>query len=376
MNSVTTAHAIAAREGTVDGAQPDEPTDVLFFSRGRGRGHAIPDLAIAESLKQRAPEIRLTFASYGTGAETLKQSAWSVIDLGLPEENRFVPTCLRAHDLIRSRKPSVVVSHEEFAALPAAKMNGIPSIYLGDWFPPGSSAPADALQCASAMIVMDQKGALPPPRYAVPPTRFVGPVVRPMAYSLADRDRARDELGIARNSTVVSVVPGSWATEQRAPIAPLVFPAFAALKRKDKRLFWLSRTDADALRSMSSKLDGVTVLSDGHPVERIFVASDVVITKGNRGTCLDAASLGIATVSLSFGQNPVDELLMLKVRSNVTLSAKTTSPERLLAEIERVLSLDARQRLAPLNYHGHGGQIAAEVVEQEIRRLAHGTVPI
>lgn len=44
---------------------------VLSFSRGRGRGYAIPDVAIREELLDVEPSITLRFVSYGTGAETI-----------------------------------------------------------------------------------------------------------------------------------------------------------------------------------------------------------------------------------------------------------------------------------------------------------------
>ena len=43
-------------------------TKILFFSRGRGRGHAIPDMQIAKELERQDSEIEIRFVSYGTGA--------------------------------------------------------------------------------------------------------------------------------------------------------------------------------------------------------------------------------------------------------------------------------------------------------------------
>jgi hypothetical protein len=44
------------------------PVDVLFFARGRGRGHAVPDTAIVDELLQLSPDLNVCFASYATGA--------------------------------------------------------------------------------------------------------------------------------------------------------------------------------------------------------------------------------------------------------------------------------------------------------------------
>src|SRR5580692_6414558 len=74
--------------------------DILFFSRGRGRGHAIPDIAIMQEVVSRRPDISWSFASYGTGAETFKFHDYQALNLELPDENLFFPTLIRASELI------------------------------------------------------------------------------------------------------------------------------------------------------------------------------------------------------------------------------------------------------------------------------------
>jgi hypothetical protein len=43
-------------------------------------------------------------------------------------------------------------------------------------------------------------------------------------------------------------------------------------------------------------------------IERIMVACDVAVTKANRKTLLELHHLGIPSVTLSHGSNPIDEL--------------------------------------------------------------------
>src|SRR5687768_3344241 len=109
-------------------------TRALFFSRGRGHGHAIPDMAIVDELESLAPEIAVSFASYATGAATFKAANRSVFNMGLAENNGFLETLFKACDLILDQKPNIIISHEEFAALPAARLAGIPSIFISAWF--------------------------------------------------------------------------------------------------------------------------------------------------------------------------------------------------------------------------------------------------
>src|SRR5260370_14131139 len=95
---------------------------VLFFSRGRGRGHAIPDIEILQELRQIDSGIEVQFVSYATGAETFKAEGHGVVDLALPEDNGFVETTIVAYRTILEFRPKVVISHEEFAALVAARL--------------------------------------------------------------------------------------------------------------------------------------------------------------------------------------------------------------------------------------------------------------
>jgi len=63
--------------------------ELLFFSRGKGRGHAVPDAAIARELVALSPGVEIHFISYSVGATTLRDLGWNVVDLGLPEDPPF-----------------------------------------------------------------------------------------------------------------------------------------------------------------------------------------------------------------------------------------------------------------------------------------------
>src|SRR6187399_2767643 len=95
---------------------------ILFFSRGRGRGHAIQDIGIVRALEAMRPDLEVRFVSYGTGAETFRAFDISLIDLDLPDYGGVVDTSVLAGKLIGWLQPDLVVSHEEFPAIPAAKI--------------------------------------------------------------------------------------------------------------------------------------------------------------------------------------------------------------------------------------------------------------
>ena len=76
----------------------------LFFSRGKGRGHAVPDAVIAADLAAMDPTGEITFASYGTGHATLRDLGCAVIDLDLPEDDPLWNTVGSVVDLLRDER--------------------------------------------------------------------------------------------------------------------------------------------------------------------------------------------------------------------------------------------------------------------------------
>src|SRR4051794_15876315 len=106
----------------VESATRESPrVRVLFFSRGRGHGHAIPDMEIASSLLKQAPGLQIRFVSYATGARTFRERGEEVIDVKLSETPSFTDTILAFHTVLQNESPDAIISHEEFGALVAAE---------------------------------------------------------------------------------------------------------------------------------------------------------------------------------------------------------------------------------------------------------------
>jgi hypothetical protein len=72
-----------------------EKRKILFFTRGRGRGHAVRDLAILAELRRQAPHIESVFVSYAAGASTLAEAGLDVIDLKLADDAPFLEVVIR-----------------------------------------------------------------------------------------------------------------------------------------------------------------------------------------------------------------------------------------------------------------------------------------
>jgi UDP:flavonoid glycosyltransferase YjiC (YdhE family) len=310
---------------------------MLFFSRGRGRGHAIPDLAIAQALQTLAPEVKIVFASYATGAETFRKCGREVVDMALPESNSYLPTLLACDALIRRITPDIIVSHEEFAAIVAARLSNRPGIFLSAWLPNSPGIIADSLAYADALIILEEPGVFSSPGTLQVEPRFVGHLQRELKYTKEDRLRAREELALPASATVITVVSSGFATEDKAPILATVTEAFGALAVAEKRLVWVAGSDSRLVAQKTAALAGVRVVEYHSPIEQLLAASDVVITKGTRGITLEAASLAVPSISLSHGLNPVDDLLVPRVPSNLSLNARAVTGRILAEYISRLL---------------------------------------
>ena len=311
---------------------------VLLFSRGRGSGHAIPDIAIVEELQKLRDDVDLRFVSYATGAATLSERGYDVIDLNLPERNPVLETMVRAAKIIGGLGPQLVVSHEEFTALPAAKIFDLPTVMITDWFVEPEKFSMQTLQYADEIIFIDDSGIFEEPPYVSGRVQYVGPVLRPFEYSRADRERARRELDLPDDAVVISMLPGSSATEAREPVYDLVMPAFQQLEAPNKRLIWIAGTDHDMLGEKTKDIPGVLVKESDWQMDRLMVASDLAITKTNRKTSMELAALGIPSISLSDGSNRINVRRLEQIPTNCGLVVKEIDSEKLRLAIEASLS--------------------------------------
>ena len=309
--------------------------DMLFFSRGRGRGHAIPDMAIMQEIIKNEINFNWNFVSYATGADTFRSLGYTVHDLELPEENQFLATLSRIYGILNDCKPKLIVAHEEFSALVAAKLLKIPSIFITDWYMNETSIYMQPLEYAEQIIFLENQGVFDEPSYVKGKVQYVGPFVRDMAYSSSDRIRARSEMGLNDDATVIACLPGGWATESRAPIAELLVAAFEKICSKYKKMFWVAGKDVENLRQITSTNNDIILTDQIWPIEKLMVACDLVITKGNRGTILEASHLAIPSISLSHGLNPVEDYIVPRFASNLPLRVKGMNPEFLASCIEK-----------------------------------------
>lgn len=307
--------------------------DVLFFSRGRGRGHAIPDLAVLRDLRTLCPDVRVQFVSYAVGADVFRAAGEPVIDLGLPEMNPLLETVIRAVQVMRRTSSACVVSHEEPAALAAARICGRPALFMSHWYPLPPDPTAQALQYADRVLFMEHEGLFPEPPEIAGRIDYVGPVLRHLDVRRADRELIRAELGVGGDDVLLLMLAGS-PDESVTPTIELVLHAFESLSTDRKQLIWVSSKNQQQLRNKIRHRPGVRIIDTDWQLERLMVACDVAITKGTYNIGRELSALGVPTVVLSHGYNPIDDLFARRLDGCRFLWARETSATELAKLIE------------------------------------------
>jgi hypothetical protein len=297
----------------------------IFVTRGRGRGHAVPDMAIVRELERIQPGLDIHFVSYSGGARALRSSGYDVIDLQMPDEPSLWVAVIAQTRIIGGLEPELIIAHEEPPALIAAKTFLVPCIFITDFFQDPNSLFTRAIEYASSIIFTAEPGIYTEPPFLAPPVHYVGPAVRRFEYGRTGRERARRELGVPAGATVVLCQPGNWP-EAQAPVAQLLMEAWDSLPYPSKRLIWLAGRDYKMLRARFHGRTGVTVIEEDWEIGRLFAASDLLITKANRLTVYEAASLGLPSISISSGLNWPDDAAVARVRSNTALHVRGLTP--------------------------------------------------
>jgi len=336
--------------------------DVLFFSRGRGRGHAIPDMALATELRRLIPGVKIGFVSYGTGAETLRDNGYKVTDLGIGEDSPLLETIIQCTRALGRLRPSLVVAHEEFGALPAGEVFRLPTLFVTDWFSDPNSLFMLALKYAKEVIFIQERGIFTEPPYLKDKVHYVGPVVRQFEYQKSDAPRARNELGIQTDSKVIVYLPGSF-TEAQAPLTELLVAAFDRLACNSKHLICIAGRDYEVVSQRFLCRKDITVRKEDWQLDRLIVASNLAITKGTRTTLQELYTLGIPSISISYGLNWIDDVLANRIPSNTPLDARSIDSEALASCMAQCLArAETGQRdrvsLVPNGMHNAAARIA------------------
>jgi hypothetical protein len=243
----------------------------------------------------------------------------------MPDEPALWDATIAHTGAVRYLRPALVVAHEEPLALIAARIYQIPCVFITDFFQDPTSLFMRALDYAREIIFTAEPGIYTEPPFLRPPIHYVGPAVRRFEYGRADRERARRELGVPSDTVVVVCQPGNWP-EAQVPMAQLLADAWDALACAPRLLIWLAGRDHQMLRACFEGRSDIEIVEEDWQIDRLFAASDLLITKANRLTVYEAASLGVPSISISSGVNWPDDAAVARVRSNTAIHLRGLAP--------------------------------------------------
>ena len=301
----------------------------------------MPDAAIADELREAPIDVEITWISYAVGAATLRALGQTVIDLDLPEHNDFFETLKRLEPIVCDRRPDIIVSHEEFCALPVAKQLGIRNVLLTDWLWSADRLSTNAASFADEILFLDEPGYFPIPDSLIEKVSFVGTVFRRMDIRGLNMSTCRQRRGLRMDEPVLLVVPGGADihSETRAPLFDALCAAVIGTGLDHLQVLWVvGDPDYSALAETTEVKNGrVRLLRPHWEFTETLLAADVVLTKSNRTPLLECEVLGIPTISISWGYNFIDDFRIEQIATNKVLRGQTLIPSELTAAIEDAL---------------------------------------
>ena len=206
-------------------------------------------------------------------------------------------------------------------------MRGVPSIFLSAWLPQQGTIGAESLLLCDSILVLEEPGIFSAPSGASSVLIHTGPIRRAVKFTAQDRAALRRKNDMSPDTFFLVVVPGGGTSESETPILNLVLSAFDSISAEKKKLAWVSTKDFSVIHEEFLGSTVFNAIKYFDPIEELIAMADIVITKGSRGISHDAQSVGVPSISISFGKNPVDDLLVPRIRNNVSLYARATTPD-------------------------------------------------
>ena len=350
---------------------------ILYFSRGRGFGHAIPDLMVVDRLESLRPDVNITLGSYADGLKAISSNGRSALDLEMELDDEYTQKELSAlQRIIPSVEPDLIVTHEVFYALPVARKYNIPSVLITHWFfeelgdmTAFTGLLARFFNCATEIVIRDiESGHTVPPTLKVP-VSFIGPILR-TAEPLEDRGLSvRQELGVPADLPLIFVSMGGNSQSRRKEMLASAVETYMELDRKQYGLILIAGEDADYYRQKLIDFPYAVVKSWDWNILRLQAVSTLAITRGSFGTLCELARLGVPSISIIDGGNAVDTFHVMNLKRlgiTVPVDFDEITENRLTTLVESILNSPQNQQemaqAASVYQYDNAYQTAADII--------------
>ncbi|MCC6442523.1 MAG: radical SAM protein [Armatimonadetes bacterium] len=319
---------------------------IVYFVSGQRIEFAARALAIVDELYKLYPGIDVQFVSYGKGVEGLNGERAKVIGVNIAQKHNFFEIMKDVANIIHQQRPFLAICDSEFAPLPAFKFFGIPTIFIANWFSGADDFTMQTLSYADTILFDGSKELFKIPEYLINKVKYINRLHRNFAYFKDDRERARDELELDPQATIISVFPEIW-NEKIVPSFELVMSAFDQLPKGHQLLLWVTSGENEIVHSTNKS---VVFRQSDKLNEHLIVASDLVISKCDYMLMRDLEALNIPAIILTSGFNTIGELYANNTPNFLSLSLRTLTTDMLLKTIQNVLE---RPKVYPSNPSNH-----------------------
>ena len=326
---------------------------ILYFSRGRGYGHAIGDMEVIRELKKSDVPLDISIVSYAHGYEAFVKNGFTEIkNLYLDYENEFFSPqgLLRTQQLIKSVRPDLIVANEMFNVLPLAREHGLPAVLITHWFfeavRPKPTVLSLFMACANHIIFGDLEDFHEKPPGLKASVSFVGPIMREIESSSQDRNLLKKELGFEKTDKIILVSFGGGFDRvghglKKGKITfQKIYQAFDQLKIRNLKLILLAGRLYEYAISKFNSTD-VTILRESWDLDKLMAASDLAIVRGSYRTLCELAVIGTPAICIPFLKgNLVDEMHIRnfeRLGTINTLEMEELTLKNLVENIQRIL---------------------------------------
>ena len=326
---------------------------------GGTAGHVLPALAVAEglvALGHSQTEIHYVGATRGVEAQLLPPTgfAYTLFDVvgfqrSLTRRNlAFLPKMIAARRaairLLRSLKPSVVVSVGGYASLPAvlaARRLDIPVVVVSYDRRPGRASRLAASRAAACAVAF--------PDSPLPHAVYTGAPLRRAIVEVdrrRDREAARRELGVPEDRFFVVVMGGSLGSGALNTVVKTYVES-----HRDRRDVAIRHICGERfVNEMPPPTDGSAgilydVIGFEERMPAVYAAADLLVGRGGANTVCEVAAVGLPALLVPWAaaaeDHQTENVRWLSDQGGAVLVPESQmTPARFASEVDRLLADD------------------------------------
>jgi UDP-N-acetylglucosamine--N-acetylmuramyl-(pentapeptide) pyrophosphoryl-undecaprenol N-acetylglucosamine transferase len=293
---------------------PDTQPKKIFMAGGGTGGHLYPGIAVAESLRRIAPDVKCVFLCTTREIDRviLEPTGFEFIPQPIERPHRSIGGLLKfwrswretmslGRRLLKERQPAAVVGLGGYAAGVAVKLankNGIPTVLINPDVIPGK-ANYFLMKRAAAVCCQFEATKEHVSEGRHDKLKFTGCPIRSDFANLPSRAEAAKRLGLDPSLNTITI---TGASQGAATINEALPATLAAIKMQGWQILHLSgRSHADSVREAYRNHDLPARVIDFTPgMADVWAATDLTVSRSGASTCAELTACGVPSVLMPY----------------------------------------------------------------------------